>query len=95
MSRFEKLSHVIWHCQYHIVWIPKYRYKVLNGKIKEEVRKTIIIQAERLGCTIIELNIQNDHVHLLIKVPPKVSMSSLMGTLQQNSVKPPKPHQLA
>ena len=85
MSRFEKLSHVIWHCQYHIVWIPKYRYKVLNGKIKEEVRKTIIIQAERLGCNIVELNIQNDHVHLLIKVPPKVSISSLMGTLKGKS----------
>jgi len=85
MSRFEKLSHVIWHCQYHIVWIPKYRYKVLNGKIKEEVRKTIIIQAERLGCNIVELNIQNDHVHILIKVPPKVSISSLMGALKGKS----------
>ncbi len=36
MSRFEKLSHVIWHCQYHIVWVPKYRYKVLQGRIKEQ-----------------------------------------------------------
>ena len=87
MSRFEKLSHVIWHCQYHIVWIPKYRYKVLNGKIKEEIRKTIIIQSERLGCNVVELNIQNDHVHLLIKVPPKISISisSLMGTLKGKS----------
>ena len=56
MSRFEKLSHVIWHCQYHIVWVPKYRYQVLRGRIKEEVRKTLIIQAERLGCRIVELN---------------------------------------
>jgi len=71
MSRFEKLSHVIWHCQYHIVWVPKYRYKVLQGRIKEEVRKTVIIQAERLGCNIVELNIQNDHVHLLIKFRPR------------------------
>ena len=85
MSRFEKLSHVIWHCQYHIVWVPKYRYKVLQGRIKEEVRKTVIIQAERLGCNIVELNIQNDHVHLLIKGPPKVSISSLMGTLKGKS----------
>jgi len=85
MSRFEKLSHVIWHCQYHIVWVPKYRYKVLQGRIKEEVRKTVIIQAERLGCNIVELNIQNDHVHLLIKVPPKVSISALMGTLKGKS----------
>ncbi len=85
MSRFEKLSHVIWHCQYHIVWVPKYRYKVLQGGIKEEVGRMIIIQSERLGCNIVELNIQNDHVHLLIKVPPKVSISSLMGTLKGKS----------
>ncbi|MCK4840993.1 MAG: transposase [Methylococcales bacterium] len=48
MSRFKKLAHVVWHWQYHIVWVPNYRYKVLNGKIAEEVRKTIIIQSERL-----------------------------------------------
>ena len=85
MSRFKKLSHVLWHCQYHIVWIPKYRYKVLRGKIGEEVRKTIIIQSERLGCEIVELNIQVDHVHLLIKVPPKISISSLMGVMKGKS----------
>ena len=50
MSRFKKLAHVVWHCQYHIVWVPKYRYKVFNGKTGEEVRKMIIIQLERLGC---------------------------------------------
>ena len=71
MSRFQKLSHVIWHCQYHIVWVPKYRYKVLKGKICEEVRKTVIVQSERLGCEIVELNVQVDHVHLLIKFLPK------------------------
>ena len=85
MSRFQKLSHVIWHCQYHIVWVPKYRYKVLKGKIGEEVRRAIIVQSERLGCEIIELNVQMDHVHLLIKVPPKVSISSLMGVLKGKS----------
>ena len=82
MSRFEKLAHVIWHCQYHIVWVPKYRYRVLRDRIKEEVRKTLIIQSERLGCTIVELNIQEDHIHLLIKVPPKIAISVLMGTLK-------------
>ena len=83
MSRFQKLSHVIWHCQYHIIWVPKYRYKVLKNKIDEEVRKTVIIQSERLGCEIVELNIQVDHVHLLIKVPPKVPISSLMGIMNR------------
>jgi len=82
MSRFEKLAHVLWHCQYHIVWVPKYRYRVLRDRIKEEVRKTLIIQSERLGCQIVELNIQEDHVHLLIKVPPKIAISVLMGTLK-------------
>jgi putative transposase len=85
MSRFQKLSHLIWHCQYHIVWVPKYRYKVLKGKIGEEVRKTIIVQSERLGCEIVELNVHVDHVHLLIKVPPKVSISALMGVMKGKS----------
>ena len=79
------ISHVIWHCQYHIVWVPKYRYKVLKGKIGEEVKKTIIVQSERLDCEIVELNVQVDHVHLLIKVPPKVSISSLMGVMKGKS----------
>jgi putative transposase len=82
MSRFEKLSHVLWHCQYHIVWVPKYRYRVLTGKIGNEIERSIRQQVARLGCRLIELNVQKDHVHLLIKVPPKVSISKLMGTLK-------------
>jgi putative transposase len=76
---------VIWHCQYHIVWVPKYRYKVLKGKVGEVVQKTVTIHSERLGCEIVELNIQVDYVHLLIKVPPKVSISSLMGVMKGKS----------
>ena len=82
MSRFSKLSHVLWHCQYHIVWVPKYRYRVLTGKVGFEVMKTVRVFAERLGCEIIELNVQADHVHLLLKVPPKVSISKLLGTVK-------------
>jgi putative transposase len=85
MSRFEKLSHVIWHCQYHLVWVPKYRYRVLTGKIGKEVEETIRQQLSRLGCRLIELNIQKDHVHLLVKVPPKLSISTVMGTLKGKS----------
>ena len=85
MSRFKKLSHSLYECKYHVVICPKYRYRVLRGRIKEEVRKTLIIQAERLGCRIVELNIQEDHVHLLVKVPPKISISVLMGTLKGKS----------
>ena len=49
MSRFSKLSHVIWHCQYHIVWVPKYRYRVLKDKVGYEVMKTVRVYAERQG----------------------------------------------
>ena len=82
MSRFNELSHVLWHCQYHIVWVPKYRYRILKDKVGFEISKSIRIYAERLGCDLVELNVQSDHVHLLLKVPPKVSISKLMGVVK-------------
>lgn len=85
MSRFEKLTHVLWHCQYHIVWVPKYRFRVLKGQIAHEVFNCVQVYSSRLGCKVIELNVQSDHVHLLVKVPPKVSISELMGTVKGKS----------
>ena len=85
MSRFRKLSHVVWHCQYHIVWVPKYGYRILRDRVGFEVSKTIRILSERLGCEVVELNVQLDHVHLLVLVPPKVSISQLMGTIKGKS----------
>ena len=85
MSRFERLSHVIWHCQYHIVWVPKYRLRILTGEVGREVFHCIQAYGGRLGCTIVELNVQPDHVHLLVKVPPKQSISDLMGALKGRS----------
>jgi len=82
MSRFYKLSHTIWHCQFHIVWTPKYRYRILNGGIKTKVENCIIIFSEQLKCTIIELNVQIDHVHLIVMIPPKVAVSSYIGTVK-------------
>jgi len=82
MSRFSKLSHVLWHCQYHIVWVPKYRYRILRDRVAFELSKSIRVHSERLGCELVELNIQSDHVHLLVKVPPKVSISVLMGAVK-------------
>lgn len=85
MSRFRKLSHVIWHCQYHIVWVPKYRYRVLKDRVGFVVSKTIRVFSERQGCEVVELNVQVDHVHLLLFVPPKVSISNLVGTIKGKS----------
>ncbi len=82
ISRLSKLSHVIWHCEYHIVWVPKYRYRILKGKIAFELNKSIRVYSKRLGCELVELNVQEDPVHLLVKVPTKVSISKLMGTVK-------------
>ena len=82
MSRFNKLSHVLWYCQYHIVWVPKYRYRILKDQVGFEVAKSIRVHSERLGCVVVELNVQPDHVNFLVKVPPKVSISKLMGTVK-------------
>ena len=82
MSRFKKLSHVLWHCQYHNVWVPKYRHRVLTGEVGQEVNNYIQVFLGQLGCEVVELNIQPDHIHLVSNVPPKVSISKLMGTLK-------------
>jgi putative transposase len=82
MSRFRKLSQSIWHCQYHIVFVPKYRFKILTGQVTQETEGCIRAFVEQQGGTIIELNIQTDHVHLLVLVPPKVSISNFVGTLK-------------
>ena len=82
MSRFKRMSHTIWHCEYHIVWTPKYRYRVMQGKVKEEVEMCIREQSRQLGCEVVELNVQVDHVHTLVQVPPKVSISEYMGRVK-------------
>jgi len=64
LSRFKKLSQSIWHCQYHIVWVPKYRYKVLRGELARDVENLIRVFSQRLECEIIELTVQIEHVCL-------------------------------
>jgi len=82
VSRFRKLSHTIWHCQYHIVWVPKYRYRILTGPMRESMHEGIHAISGYTGCDVVELNVQKDHVHLIVDVPPKVSISNFMGRLK-------------
>ena len=82
MSRFRKLAQTIWYCQYHVVWVPKYRFRVLTDMIAEEVENCIRAFSEQQGCEVVELNVQADHVHLLTLVPPKVAISGYVGTLK-------------
>lgn len=85
MSRFKRLSHTIGHCEYHIVWVPKYRYRVMQGKIKEEVELCVREQTGQMNCEVQELNVQADHVHLIVQIPPKLSISDYRGRLKGKS----------
>ena len=82
MSRFRKLSQTIWCCQYHIVFVPKYRFRILIGEVAQEVERCIKAFVDQQKGEIIELNVQIDHVHLLVMIPPKISISNFVGTLK-------------
>ena len=82
MSRFRKLSHTIWHCQYHIVWVPKYRLRILEGEIGQEVFSCTCAFSEQKKCEVVELNVQKDHVHIIVLIPPKLSISDYMGIIK-------------
>ena len=79
MSRFRKLSHTIWHCQYHIVWTPKYRFRILEGEVAQEVSRCVRSFSSQKQCEVMELNVQKDHIHLIVMIPPKLSVSDYMG----------------
>ena len=82
MSKYKKLSHVIYKCDYHIVWVPKYRFRVLKGQIKTLIESDIRMLYEWKKCELEEMTVQIDHIHLVISISPKVSVSELMGILK-------------
>ena len=81
----KSLSHTRWKCQYHIVFIPKYRKKVLYGKVRENVREIISILCKYKSVEIIAGAVCSDHVHLSVAIPPKFSVSDFMGYLKGKS----------
>ena len=81
----KSLSHTKWKCQYHIVFIPKYRKKVLYGKLQEDVREIIKTLCKYKGIEIISGAVCIDHVHLCVSIPPKMRISEFMGYLKGKS----------
>jgi len=75
------MSHSVLDCAYHIELTPKYRCRILKGKVKEEMEESLNVFCEQKGCFITELDVQEDHVLLLVLIPPKVSVSDLGGAL--------------
>ena len=82
MAKWKKSAHVVYQCSYHLVWTPKYRYRILEGKIKEFVEKKIRAICDWKRIEILEMTIMSDHVHLVAIIPPKLSISELMGILK-------------
>jgi putative transposase len=82
MSKYKKLSHVIYYHVYHIVWTPKYRYRILDGKVREFVDESIRSLCEWKKIEILEMNIQIDHVHIVLSIEPRMSVSEAMGILK-------------
>ena len=79
------LAHTKWNCKYHIVFAPKYRRQVIYGKLKREIGKIIRELCERKGVEIIEAEACPDHIHMLVSIPPKISVSEFMGYLKGKS----------
>ena len=81
----QSLAHSKWNCKYHIVFAPKYRRQIIYGKIKADIGQIIRKLCEHKGVEIIEANACSDHIHMLVSIPPKISVSSFMGYLKGKS----------
>ena len=82
-KRFRKLSHTIYECKYHVVFTPKYRYKILKEEVARYVEREIYaLCRQKEGVEVLELNIQPDHVHIVFWLPPKYAVSNFMGFLK-------------
>ena len=82
MSRFKKLSHTIYECKFHVVWIPKYRYRVMTGDIRAYVHNQLRRLCDWKKLEIIEMNVQVDHVHIVQWIPPNFAVSQVVGFLK-------------
>ena len=82
---YESLSHSKWDCTYHIVFVPKYRKKVLYGKVRRYLGPKFHELANQRGSKIVEGHMVQDHVHMMIQIPPKYSVAEVVGYLKGKS----------
>ena len=85
MKDIKSLSYSKWRCKYHIVFAPKYRRKEIYGKLKTDIGKTLRMLCERKGVNIIAAECCPDHIHMLVEIPPHLSVSAFMGYLKSKS----------
>ena len=85
MNEYESLNHTKWECKYHVVFIPKYRRKVLYGSLRKHLGSLFRELARHKECEIGEGHLMVDHVHMLLSIPPKYSVSQVLGYLKGKS----------
>ena len=85
MKDVNSLSHSKWRCKYHIVFAPKYRRQAIYGEIKRDIGKILRQLCENKGVRIIEAELCKDHIHMLVEIPPNISVSQFVGYLKGKS----------
>ena len=86
MGDDRSLAHTRWDCTYHLVWIPKYRRKILYDKCREEVKDTLrMLVNAKDGLELVEGTVSRDHIHMCLRIPPKYSVSKIVGHLKGKS----------
>ena len=81
----KSLAHTKWMCKYHIIFTPKFRRKVIYNQYKQSIKEIIIALCKYKGVEIIEGHLMPDHIHMLVSIPPKISVASFMGYLKRKS----------
>ncbi len=85
MEEFQNLSHTVWECKYHVVWIPKYRKKVLYGELRKHLGNIVRELAVQKESSILEGHLMLEHIHVLISIPPKYSVAQVVGFIKGKS----------
>ena len=85
MNDTNSLAHTTWNCKFHVVFAPKYRRKIIFGKYKREIGAILRELCEWKNINIVEAEMCPDHIHMLLEIPPKYSVSSIMGFLKGKS----------
>ena len=81
--QFQKLAHSLYECKYHIVFCPKYRYKILQQEVATYLKEQLYrLCSQKDGVEVLEVNIQEDHIHLVVSLPPKYAVSEFVGFLK-------------
>jgi putative transposase len=75
---YSRGSHTVFHHRYHVVWVPKYRFKVLHGAVRERVREIVRQVCDEMGVTIMKGVLSRDHVHLFVEIPPHIAVSDFV-----------------